>query len=104
MSTQQSDALQEAQGRRLAQMDEAFPSEQGRRLTHAPFHHCNQDYGGAATRPSADFGAGLQRAGASAGASAMPARPKPWGELSVWGDSIAFELAGRDLSSATPSA
>ena len=66
-------------------------------------HHCNQDYGGASHPcPSADFPdcVGFVQ-GSSWGkcwsvCTATGAHPNLWGELSVWGDSIAFELAWDD--------
>ena len=82
------------------QSDAAFAAAVGRRLTHTSNHHCNQDHGGASHPcPSSDFPncVGFVQ-GASWGkcysvCTASGAHPNLWGELSIWGDSVAFELA-----------
>jgi hypothetical protein len=71
-----------------------------RRLTHNTNHHCNQDYGGASHPcPSAAYpkcvgfvqGSGWGKCWSECTASG--GHPNLWGELSVWGDAINFELA-----------
>jgi len=72
----------------------------GRRLDHATNHHCNQNHGGASHPcPSADFPSCVGFVQGSGWGScysvctAAGAHPNLWVELSVWGDSIALEIA-----------
>jgi hypothetical protein len=83
------------------QSSDDFAAAVGRRLTHrASLHHCNQDYGGASHPcPSSAYpkcvgfvqGSGWGKCWSEC--TAAGGHPNLWGELSVWGDSIAFELA-----------
>ena len=82
------------------QSNSDFAAAVGRRLTHNTGHHCNQDYGGASHPcPSADYptcvgfvqGSGWGKCWSVC--TAAGGHPNLWGELSVWGDSIALEVA-----------
>ena len=82
------------------QSSASFAASVGRRLSHITNHHCNQDYGGTSHPcPSADYpacvgfvqGSGWGKCWSVC--TAAGGHPNLWGELTVWGDSIAFELA-----------
>ena len=83
------------------QTDASFQAAwSGRRLAHHSGHHCNEDHGGGSHPcPSADYpkcvgfvqGSGWGKCWSVC--TAVGGHPNLWGELSVWGDSISFELA-----------
>ena len=80
---------------------ESFVAQQqtGRRLAHdRGLGRCNQDYGGASHACPSNYPDCVgfvpgQSWGQCWSTCTAPGHPNLWGELSVWGDSIAFEVA-----------